>query len=165
AEGWRSALQAAGLPPQQELLLHTSFRLDGGRRATEELLALPAPPQALVASNNVVAVGALQVLARHGHSPEDLGVSIIGALPFATSPIGKLDLIPLRPQRMGRAAADRLLARLQGDAPPPQHVVLPAGEQTADITETAECADTTDPTGSTDPADPTDPAESASATS
>ncbi|HLR27193.1 MAG TPA: LacI family DNA-binding transcriptional regulator [Ruania sp.] len=165
AEGWRSALQAAGLPPQQELLLHTSFRLDGGRRATEELLALPAPPQALVASNNVVAVGALQVLARHGHSPEDLGVSIIGDLPFATSPIEKLDLIPLRPQRMGHAAADRLLARLQGDATPPQHVVLPTGEQTADITETAECADTTDPTGSTDPADPTDPAESASATS
>src|SRR5699024_5071125 len=128
-------------PPQQELLLHTSFRLDGGRRATEELLALPAPPQALVASNNVVAVGALQVLARHGHSPEDLGVSIIGDLPFATSPLEKLDLIPL------------------------PHVVLPTGEQTADITETAESADTTHPTGSTDPADPTDPAESASATS
>lgn len=138
AQGWRSALQAAGRAPQEEFLLHTSFRLDGGRRATEELLALPTPPKAIVASNNVVAVGALQVLARHGHSPEDLGVSIIGDLPFATSPMENLDLIPLRPQRMGHAAADRLLARLQGDAGAPQQVVLPTGEQTADTTAAAE---------------------------
>src|SRR5699024_7291088 len=87
AAGWRTALREARVEAGQELLLHTSFRLDGGRRATEELLALPTPPQAIMASNNVVAVGALQVLARHGHSPEDLGVSIIGDLPFATSPI------------------------------------------------------------------------------
>src|SRR5699024_8949275 len=60
AAGWRTALREARVEAGQELLLHTSFRLDGGRRATEELLALPTPPQAIMASNNVVAVGALQ---------------------------------------------------------------------------------------------------------
>lgn len=124
ADGWRTALQSADLPAEQRLLVHTSFRLDGGRRATAQLLDLPDPPQAIVAGNNVVAVGALQVLATYGHSPADLGVSIIGNLPFATSAVADLDLLPLRPERMGHAAAERLLARLRGETGPPQQLVL-----------------------------------------
>lgn len=124
AGGWRTALREARITAEEDLLVHTSFRLDGGRRATEKLLAKARPPQAIVASNNVVAVGALQVLGRHGHSPEDLGVSIIGDLPFATSPIEHLDLIPLRPERMGLAATDRLLARLDGETGAPERIVL-----------------------------------------
>lgn len=126
AAGWREALHEAGLEAADDLLLHTSFRLEGGKFATEQLLAHSPVPHGILASNNLVAVGALQALAGHGLTPEDIGVSIIGDLPLATSPIERLDRIPLYPQRMGDLAAERLLARLNGDGSPARHLVLDA---------------------------------------
>ena len=35
----------------------------------EELLALPEPPDAVVAGNNLMGVGAIQVLTEHGLTP------------------------------------------------------------------------------------------------
>ncbi len=43
-----------------------TFRVDGGRAAMEELLALPEPPDAVVAGNNLIGVGAIQVLTERG---------------------------------------------------------------------------------------------------
>lgn len=59
AEGWRETMTAAGLESGSDLLMHATFRVDGGRDALEQRLARPERPDAVLATNNLVGVGVL----------------------------------------------------------------------------------------------------------
>lgn len=122
-EGWRAALSAAGVVPAEGRLVYANFRVDGGREAAARLLASPGLPDAILATNNLVGVGTLQVLA--GDRECGIGVGIIGDLPFATSDISELTLTGLRPDELGRRAIDTLLARLRGEGGDPERITLP----------------------------------------
>lgn len=124
ADGWRSAMQEAGLNVDDTLLRHVNFRVDGGRAAMRDLLGLADPPDAVLATNNLVGVGVLQTLAQDSGGPNQLGVGIIGDLPFATSPVEGLTLVPLRPRELGVQAAHLFLERLRGDAEPARRVII-----------------------------------------
>ncbi|WP_102193403.1 LacI family DNA-binding transcriptional regulator [Microbacterium aurantiacum] len=125
AAGWRSAL-AAALPDLDpaELERFATFRVDGGRAAMEELLALPHPPDAVVAGNNLIGVGAIQVLTEHGLTPPQVGVAVIGSLPFTTLSPTAVTVVRLPARHMGVTAAKMLLERIGGDAQPARTVVL-----------------------------------------
>lgn len=124
AEGWRVAHRAAGVEVPSELLRFSSFRVDGGREVMEELLALPEPPDAVVAGNNLIGVGAIQVLTEHGLTPPRIGVAVIGALPFTTLSPSAVTVVRLPARHMGVTAARMLLERIRGDQQPARTVVL-----------------------------------------
>ncbi len=125
AEGWRAALRKAGLlEGNEELLRFSTFRVDGGRAAMEELLDLPEPPDAVVAGNNLIGVGAIQVLTEHGLTPPRLGVAVVGSLPFTTLSPSAVTVVRLPARHMGVTAARMLLERIAGDAQPARTVVL-----------------------------------------
>ncbi|MFD0575631.1 LacI family DNA-binding transcriptional regulator [Dactylosporangium darangshiense] len=69
ADGWADALTAAGAPVDPSLLRYANFRVDGGEQAMAKLLELPEPPDAVFVANNLMSVGALQVLAERGILP------------------------------------------------------------------------------------------------
>ncbi len=123
AEGWRQALEAAGLHVHDELLAFADFRVEGGRSAMEALLALGDPPDAVLATNNLVGVGVLQAISHARRS--DLGVGIIGDLPFATSNVENVSLLPLLPREMGLTAARMLVERVREGGAPVQTVIQP----------------------------------------
>jgi LacI family transcriptional regulator len=76
-EGYHAALAAAGVLPSSELVVEGDFESPSGHAAAEKLLELPEPPTAIFASNDNMAVGALQAARERGLSvPEDL--SIVG---------------------------------------------------------------------------------------
>lgn len=122
AEGWRKEMRRHKLG-MRGLLRHANFRVNGGRTAAQELMALPQPPDAFLATNNLVGVGVLQVLDEVGDP--SIGVSVIGELPFATSRTPNATIIPLNPREMGIKAAEMLLERINGLAIPPRAVVQP----------------------------------------
>ena len=124
ADGWRAALGAAGLPAPDELLVYANYRVDGGETAMAQLLAAAVPPDAVLATNNLVGVGALRVLAAIKGPHAQLG--IIGDLPFATSRIDDTFLLRLHPREMGLAAARMLVDRIRGEAGPAQRVIQPS---------------------------------------
>ena len=125
AEGWRDAMGAL-LPdgPDEGVLQHTTFRVDGGRRAVEELLALPEPPDAIVAANNLLGVGAIQVLTERGLTPPRVGVAVVGSLPFTTLTPDAVTIVRLPARHMGVTAARMLLERIGGDEEPSRTIVL-----------------------------------------
>ncbi|MGX1933886.1 LacI family DNA-binding transcriptional regulator [Microbacterium resistens] len=133
AEGWRRALQAHGAEADPELLRFSSFRVDGGREAMEALLALPEPPDAVVAGNNLIGVGAIQVLTERGLTPPRLGVAVVGSLPFTTLSPTAVTLVRLPARHMGVTAARMLLERIAGDAQPTRTVVLRGELQPASV--------------------------------
>jgi LacI family transcriptional regulator len=133
ADGWRLALTARGLPVDPALLRFSSFRVDGGREVMQELLALPEPPDAVVAGNNLIGVGAIQVLTEHGLTPPAVGVAVIGSLPFTTLSPTAVTVVRLPARHMGVTAARMLLDRLSGDDQPARTVVLRGELQAASV--------------------------------
>lgn len=136
ALGWRQALSEAGLSVQHDLLIYANFRVDGGYDAIHKLLERPDPPDAVIATNNLVGVGVLRALAEHGGGPAAtaeiaaaggpwLGVGIVGELPLAISPLPEVGFIPMHPRQMGVSAAEMLIARIHGDDGPPRTLVQP----------------------------------------
>lgn len=134
AAGWRSALGTAhpGLD-LDELQRFTSFRVGGGRAAMEELLTLADPPDAVVAGNNLIGVGAIQVLSERGLTPPRVGVAVIGSLPYTTLSPQAVTVIRLPARHMGVTAARMLLERIAGDTQPARTVVLRNEIQRADL--------------------------------
>lgn len=134
ASGWRDAVNAGEREFDPDLLLFSTFRVDGGRAAMEKLLALPEPPDAVVAGNNLIGVGAIQVLTEHGLTPPAVGVAVIGSLPFTTLSPSAVTVVRLPARHMGVTAARMLLERIRGDQQPARTVVLRNELQSASFT-------------------------------
>ncbi|MCK2023722.1 LacI family transcriptional regulator [Microbacterium sp. kSW2-24] len=135
AAGWRQALTDAEREADIAALQRfATFRVDGARAAMEELLALPEPPDAVVAGNNLIGVGAIQVLTERGLTPPQIGVAVVGSLPFTTLSPTAVSLVRLPARHMGVTAARMLLERIAGDAQPARTVVLRGETQRASST-------------------------------
>lgn len=75
-EGYRRALEAAGMPVREELVapVHDFHRADGAD-AMHALLELPEPPDAVFCFNDLLALGALRALRDRGlTAPDDVAV-------------------------------------------------------------------------------------------
>jgi LacI family transcriptional regulator len=121
ADGWRQVVTAhAG---DEGYLRHANFRVDGGRASMEDLLAMDEPPDAVFVANNVMSVGALQVLFER-HLVPGIGLASFGELPFPTLPHTPVTLIPLPARHLGVTAATLLIERINGDNQPPRQIVL-----------------------------------------
>lgn len=71
------AMEKAGLKADPKLLLVGNYRVSGGETAMLEILGMKDPPTAILAANDLTAIGALRVLHRQGISvPQQF--SIIG---------------------------------------------------------------------------------------
>jgi LacI family transcriptional regulator len=125
AVGWQEVVQEHGMFGQpEEYLRYSTFRVDGGRSAMAELLALPEPPDAVVATNNLMGVGALQLLTENGLTPPKFGVAVVGDLPFTTLSPNVVSVVRLPVRHMGVTAARMLIERIDGDSQPARTVVL-----------------------------------------
>jgi LacI family transcriptional regulator len=125
ALGWRAVIARhfPGTDPD-ELLRYSTFRADGGREVMEQLLSLPEPPDAVVTTNNLLGIGAIQVLSEHGLTPPGFGVAVVGSLPFTTLPPSAVTVVRLPARHTGVTAARMLLERIAGHDQPARTVVL-----------------------------------------
>ncbi|WP_231495967.1 LacI family DNA-binding transcriptional regulator [Cellulomonas sp. HZM] len=74
-DGYRSALQRAGIPLDEELVRYGDFLQGGGEAGAAHLLALPEPPTAIFAGSDQQAAGVYDVARARGlRVPEDLSV-------------------------------------------------------------------------------------------
>ncbi|GAB3690128.1 LacI family DNA-binding transcriptional regulator [Saccharopolyspora tripterygii] len=83
-DGYRSALMSAGIAVTDELISDGNFTLDRGQQAATDLLALPDPPSAIFAANDLQALGAYRAAEQRGlRIPEDLSVVGFDNVPMA----------------------------------------------------------------------------------
>lgn len=123
-QGWRDALIMRTGQASDHYLRHANYRVQGGREAMTDLLALPDPPDAVVVANNLMGVGALQVLSEAGRTPPAFGVAIVGDIPFTTLDPTTVTIVRLPARHLGVTAATLLLDRINGDTQPPRSIVL-----------------------------------------
>jgi len=132
ADGYRAALQAAGLSVDEELVLagriekHGGFSEEDGHDAMKQILERFPRVTAVFASSDVQAIGALSALADSGRrSPDDM--AIVGYDDIKTSRFIGLSSVSQFMQQTALEATRRLLARIEGSdaAPPIQRTMKP----------------------------------------
>jgi LacI family transcriptional regulator len=141
--GYYAALAEARIDPDPALVAQGDYTRDGGRRAMEELLALPHPPTAVFAGNDLMAIGALAAVQLAGQRvPEDVAIVGYDDIPEASVTSQPLTTVAVPKYEMGRTAAHLLFERIRWSSeaysrrdelateapvgvPAPQHVVLP----------------------------------------
>jgi DNA-binding LacI/PurR family transcriptional regulator len=116
---YQEFLKRRKLVLDEALIPLVPFDLQGGRRAMEMLLDAPRKATALFASNDILAMGAMQVASERGiRIPTDL--SIIGMDDIYPAAMTTLPLTTMAKPKyeIGCQAAKFLLERIVGDAPP-----------------------------------------------
>jgi LacI family transcriptional regulator len=118
ARGYREALAAHRLPPDDALVRDGDFTADGGHRAMLGFLDEPHPPTAVFAANDVMAMGALVALREAGLKvPDDVAVVGFDDVPVAGLITPRLTTVAQFQENLGVRAAEMLLERLDGTAP------------------------------------------------
>lgn len=120
--GYRDALEAFALP-FDKALVESGHDASAAAAATLRLLALPDPPTALFTANNFATTGAVVALARAGR--KDVALVGYDDLPLAEVLDPPLTVVAQDPAAMGAAAAELLLARLDGTRSKAQKTVIP----------------------------------------
>lgn len=83
-------------------------------------------PEAIIAANNMVAVGAVVEMRRRGlRIPEDVGLACFGEIELASLLDPFLTVIQEPARELGKQAVQLLHERIKGSGAPPQHRVLP----------------------------------------
>lgn len=137
--GYRAALRDHGLGgdgagPDGAYVRHGDFRVEGGRAAMKQLLALPEPPDAVFVANNLMTVGALAALREAGRTPPDTGLLSFGDVPWPELVTPSLSSVRLPSYQLGFTAAQLLQERIAGVDKPLQTVVLRTSLEVRDST-------------------------------
>jgi LacI family transcriptional regulator len=123
--GYQAALAAAGILPEQELVIEANFEIEPGLRAARRLLDLHEPPTAIFAFNDNIAIGVLQAARERGiRVPDDLsvvGFDDVEAAEIVTPPLTTIRQ-PLA--EMGRMAVSLLERLIEGQRIEALHVEL-----------------------------------------
>ena len=108
--GYRAALRGGGLPVDPQLIRPGGFKADMAQLAAHELLKLPCRPTAIMAGNDLMALGVMQVAAELGLSvPEDLAVVGFDDIGIAGHRQVQLTTMAQQMSEMGRLAAEGIV--------------------------------------------------------
>ena len=124
-DGYRFALERAGLPFDTALVRHADFTREGGRREAAELLRRPDRPTAIFAANDEQALGVLEAARAANLSvPDDLSVVGFDDLPAAHRCTPPLTTVRQPLAAMGRQAGWMLAALIAGHPPTSDRIEL-----------------------------------------
>jgi len=119
--GYRAALESAGIQVEDELVVREPVSREGGAAGMRRLLALDRPPQAVVCTNDFVAIGAMgEVLDRGLDVPGDVALIGFDDIDAAALVRPGLTTMSVAIRRQGQAAAQLILDRIANPDQPPQ---------------------------------------------
>lgn len=123
-QGFRSGLMAHHLTVDEELIVETNFRERSGREGAERLLDHPQPPTAILACNDLLAVGAMQVAHERGiEIGRELSITGFDNIPLAANAHPPLTTVDLPAHHLGTQVA-KMLHQLVTDTPPASRQVI-----------------------------------------
>ena len=126
-EPYLEALTAANLPIERDLIAECGPTIEDGYQASLKLLKLDDPPTALIAINDLLAIGAMRAAADLKlRVPDDLSLVSYDNIPMANYLVPRLTSVTKDARTLGRKAFELLLTRLQNPNLPRQQIHSPA---------------------------------------
>jgi LacI family transcriptional regulator len=124
---YEESLRSAGLPVEEALIVRCGPTIEDGYQAALKLLALSPRPTAIIAINDLLAIGALRAIADSGlTAPADISLLSYDDIPIAKYTVPRLTTVSKDITCLGRIAVKLLLARLQEPDRPYQREQRPA---------------------------------------
>lgn len=109
-------LREHGIIEKKELVTTGDHKISGGRAAMNALLDLEERPTAVLASNDLTAIGALQAVRTHGlHVPEDISLIGFDNIALAESTDPPLTTVDVSRVRVAEAAFESLFELIGGE--------------------------------------------------
>jgi LacI family transcriptional regulator len=129
-QGFRATMTAAGIEVDESLIVDGAY---DGERAYEQamrLLTRADRPTAIVAANNVMALGALQAMNDLGFAcPDEVSLTSIDDVPWGNVIKPRITMVVQAVDEMARVATEFLMERINsraGDAiAPREHILMP----------------------------------------
>ena len=123
--GFIEEVGRAGIATSSVPVLEGLHDEDSARRAALQLLTSEEPPTAIFSSQNLVTFGVMRALKELGASKR---VALVGFDDFTLADMMEpgVTVIAQHPDRIGKLAAERLLARIDGDHSAAQTYVVPS---------------------------------------
>jgi LacI family transcriptional regulator len=113
-QGFHDALEAVGLPFEQELVVEGDYRIESGYRAGHALLS--HRPDGIYVANHLMTVGLLKAAEEMGlRCPEDFGLVSFDDYPWLGIFRPRLTTVELPKHQLGRDAVELLIRRISGD--------------------------------------------------
>lgn len=127
AEGYRQAMEDAGIAIQPDWLHYGQFTQGSGYEMARTILTLNPRPTAVFAGNNFIAIGAYTALREAGlRIPQDISLVTFDDLPAYLMMEPFLTTVDQPAYEMGYQATKLLLGYLEGDPPAePREILLP----------------------------------------
>lgn len=114
--GYLEALRNNHIPIEKELVVCRKIDYDEGKIATETLLSLPNPPDAILAMNDTLAFAAIEVIKSHGlRIPQDIAIIGYTDEQHANYIEPKLSAISHQTYKMGETACQLLIEQTKGN--------------------------------------------------
>lgn len=133
-EGFNAGLAEVGLTPPANYLIDGDFSIRSGNDAAARILAMPDKPSAVFCDSDEMAIGLIHGLVRGGLSvPENLSIVGFDNIQMAEYSLPPLTSIRQRRARIGRHAAESLLAAIGGN-PASENTILPVDIQIREST-------------------------------
>lgn len=122
--GYRQAMESAGLPILNDLVVAGDYTYKGGYLAMKALLSRKARPTAVFCANDLSALGALEAAKQTGCSiPQDLSIIGFDDIDEAALASPPLTTVRLSPRHIGKMAAETLIARMKSRQEPTRVLV------------------------------------------
>jgi LacI family transcriptional regulator len=124
--GFYRALAEAGISPDERTIAYGDGRYESGRRAMHELLSRKLDLSAAFVFDDLMALGALNVLLTCGFEvPKDMSLIGFDDILYASAVVPALTTIAQPIAEIGRACMRLLLERIHNPAKEPTRIVLP----------------------------------------
>ncbi|MFJ3673216.1 LacI family DNA-binding transcriptional regulator [Streptomyces sp. NPDC090106] len=124
-DGYRAALEGAGLTVDDELVVPGDFRPESGFTGCSALLDLPRPPTAVFAASDQMALGAIEALRQRGlRVPQDMSLVGFDDLPEVRWSAPPLTTVRQPLAEMGKLAVRTVLGLARAERPDAPRVEL-----------------------------------------
>lgn len=123
-KGFRNALKAANLAVPEDFIRLAPYNQEQARQVAKDLLNSPNPPTAVFAATDLQALGVLKAARQFGVKVPDQ-LAVIGFDDLDTADYEDLTTIRQHLDESGRIAIEILLAHIEDNTRPVQHVTLP----------------------------------------
>jgi LacI family transcriptional regulator len=124
-EGFRQAMSARALPVDEDLMVEADLTQKGGYGGAQTLLSQSDPPTAIVASNDLMALGVMSAAQDHGLDVgRDIVVAGFGDIPWADTSHPTLTTVRQPAHRLGQLIGQMLIAVACGEPLTERHMLL-----------------------------------------